>query len=135
MFFIVWILSLCILLAFLMYPIFQNRAMKAAADRFGNQLRQNPALGEAFAQTLYKPVGWMDADAGWDTKTLTTRFSRLPARVGNFLIHYSQRVSEDSYLVVTTVKQYHGETVPRQIGHTERSRNLGDLQFEFCSPA
>ena len=90
-------------IAFLLYPSFRNRATKAATIRFGKQLQQNPALGETFAQTLYKPVGWIDVETWLHTKNLPTLISSLPSQVSDFFIHYRQRISEDSYLLVTTV--------------------------------
>lgn len=95
----------CVLgsIAFLLYPRFRNRATKAATVRFGNQLQQAPALGETFAQTLQELVGWIELDMGLHTKHLSSLISRLPSQVGDFFIHYRQRISEDRYLLVTTV--------------------------------
>ncbi len=113
LFFIIWTLGILIGIAFPVYQIFQNRATKAASDRFGKQLQQNPALGEAFARTLYKPVGWIDFEPGLDNKNLPTLLSRLPSQAGAFLIHYRQWVSKDSYLLITTVDYFR----PNETGH------------------
>ena len=106
LFFTIWTLLFLTGLAFPIYQIYQNRAMKAAADRFGKQLQQDPTLGEAFAHTLYKPIGWMDVGLGLDTNNVPIILNNLPSQAGDFLIHYSQRVSEDSYLLVTTVDYF-----------------------------
>ena len=76
---------------------------KAATVRFGNQLQQHPDLGETFAQTLQVPVGWIALDTGLPTKHLSAFLTSLPSQVGNFFIQYRQRLSEDRYLLVTTV--------------------------------
>ena len=77
-----------------------------STDRFGKQLQQSPTLGETFAQTLGKPVAWMDVDASLGTKNISELLSSLPNQAGEFLIHYRQWVSEASYLLVTTVDYF-----------------------------
>ncbi|UFH54237.1 hypothetical protein [Spirosoma sp. KNUC1025] len=103
LFFVVWTLFILIGLSLLIYPVFQNRAMKAATIRFGKQLQQDPTQYEAFAQTLYKPIGWVNMAPDRDTQHVLTLLDRLPPQVGNFSIHYKQWVGQDSCLLITTV--------------------------------
>ncbi|QIP15662.1 hypothetical protein G8759_25030 [Spirosoma aureum] len=112
-FIIVWTLSVIISLAFMLYPFFQNRALKKATNRFSKQLQQNTALGEEFALSLYRPVDRMNFKAGLEISELMTHLSSLPGQVGGFLIYYKQWVDSNNYLVVTTVDYFR----PYETGH------------------
>ncbi|MBD2705681.1 hypothetical protein IC229_34050 [Spirosoma sp. BT702] len=112
-FIIVWTLSVVTSLAFMLYPVFLNRALKKAILHFSKQLQQNPVLGEEFALTLYRPVDRMSFKAEMEINELMTRLSSLPGQVGGFFIYYKQWVDPDNYLVITTVNYLR----PYETGH------------------
>lgn len=112
-FIIFWMGAVLSLIAVLVYPSFQGRAIKRATVRFARQLELNPALGKGFAQTLYRPVDWIDFRPGLDDKNLPALLSSLPSRSGVFFIHYREWVSQDRCLLVTTGRYFR----PYSSGH------------------
>lgn len=112
-FIIFWMGTVFSLIAVLVYPSFQGRAIKQATVRFAEQLKQNPALGRGFAQTLYRPVDWINFRPELDDKNVPALLNSLPSRTGVFFIHYREWVSQDRCLLVTTV----GYVRPYSSGH------------------
>ncbi|GAB3962173.1 hypothetical protein GCM10028805_62630 [Spirosoma harenae] len=112
-FIIFWMVAVLSLIAVLIYPSFQGRVIKRATVRFAKQLQQNPALSKAFAQTLHRPVDWIDFRTGLDDKNVPALLSSLPSRTGVFFIHYREWVSQDRCLLVTTVGYFR----PYSSGH------------------